>query len=117
MTLLTDITAAHWQPARYADDIVTGRDDVDQAIRIILETPKGADPHRPEFGSDLWRYVDYPIDRAVPHVVREIRDAIARWEPRAVILGTDVSIDESQLTLRIRWRLAAGVESETVLQL
>ena len=50
----TSITSAHWQPALDTPGgVVEGLRDIDQAIRIILTTPRGSDPHRPEFGSDI----------------------------------------------------------------
>ncbi len=32
-----------------------------QNIRVILTTPKGSDVHRPEFGSELYRFIDQPL--------------------------------------------------------
>ena len=54
---------------RYGE-IVTGVADIGQCIYIILATPKGSDPHRPTFGSEINLYIDYPIDAARPHSVR-----------------------------------------------
>lgn len=75
----------HWQPALGGDGFVTAWDDLRQAVRIILTTPLGTDPLRPDFGSRLADYLDWPIDRARPHVVRETVAAIRKWEPRAKI--------------------------------
>ena len=52
--------------AQAADRMVSPRPDVGNQM-----TPKGSVPHRPEFGSDIWRYLDLPTDEAVPHVIRE----------------------------------------------
>lgn len=41
----------HWQSSLDSDSIVEGFADVEQAIRIILSTPKGSVPHRPQFGA------------------------------------------------------------------
>lgn len=110
MTLITDIRARHWQPALGADGIVTDWADITQAVQIILNTPKGADPHRPDFGSDLWRYLDHPIDRAIPHVIRESVEAILRWEPRVSLLRLAVDVTAlGQLKLVGAWALASGV--------
>ena len=69
-------TSVFWQPALQAPgEIVRGLDDIRQAIQIILRTPRGSDPHRPEFGSNLHLYIDWPVDRAIPHVVRESVEA------------------------------------------
>jgi len=110
MTRLADITAVHWQPALGAlDTIVEGADDIAQAIAIILRTPKGADPHRPEFGSNLHLYLDWPIDQARPHVVREVFDAISRWEPRAELVEARLAADVSQLTVRVVFKVGNDV--------
>ncbi|WP_231643064.1 GPW/gp25 family protein [Ralstonia syzygii] len=82
MTRLSDISSVHWQPALKSYDLVEAERDIDQAIRVILGTPKGSDPHRPDFGSNLQLYLDYPIDQAVQHLVRESVEAIRQWEPR-----------------------------------
>jgi phage baseplate assembly protein W len=96
--------------------IVEGLDDIDQCIRLILCTPKGSDPHRPDFGSNLHRYIDMPIDRATPYVVREAVDAIARWEPRCELIKVIPSINGAHQTLRVQWRVADGVIRETEVQ-
>lgn len=114
MTRLSDITAVHWQPELGSPDtIVTGIADIEQAIAIILRTPKGADPHRPEFGSNLREYLDWPVERAIPHVVRESVEAIRRWEPRVDVVSVTPTIDASHLTLRVVLRLADGVEVQS----
>ncbi|KVC63488.1 baseplate protein [Burkholderia ubonensis] len=113
MTQLSEITSVHWQPALNGDGVVEGVDDIAQAIRLILGTPQGSDPHRPEFGSKLHLYIDMPIDRATPHVVRESVEAIRRWETRCEVIRVIPSISESRETIRVQWRLADGVIRET----
>ncbi|UTH76104.1 GPW/gp25 family protein [Chromobacterium sp. IIBBL 290-4] len=131
MTKLTDITSLHWQPALQPrgqkpgpngfPDIVENLDDIHQALRIILGTPKGSDPLRPEFGSDLHRYLDYPIDRARPHVVREAVAAISHpryGEPRIELVRVLFSVDgDASARLCAQWKLADGVIRETELKL
>ena len=103
---LVNITAAHWQPAlgRFGE-VVTDIDDIEQCIHIILKTPKGTDLHRPEFGSDLWRYIDQPLPQVIPHVISETIDAIRLWEPRASIVSVEPRIeDHGHLVIRLRWQ-------------
>ena len=110
----TSITAAHWQPALGTPGgVVEGLRDIDQAIRIILTTPKGSDAHRPDFGSDLHLYIDWPTNRVTPHLVRESVDAIHRWETRVSIVQVQVSIDDEHVTVRVQWRVADGVAQLT----
>lgn len=113
-TPYTSITAAHWQPALGTPgEVVEGLRDIDQAIRIILTTPLGSDPHRPDFGSDIDRYIDWPTNRVVPHLVREAVEAIRRWEPRVTVVQVLTEIDASHITLRVQWRVADGVTQQT----
>ncbi|OLF53810.1 GPW/gp25 family protein [Pseudomonas chlororaphis] len=110
----TSITAALWQPALGTSGaVVEGLRDIDQSIRIILTTPKGADTHRPDFGSDLHLYIDWPVNRVAPHLVRETVDALRRWETRISVVQVQVQIEGSQVTVRVQWRVADGVAQLT----
>jgi phage baseplate assembly protein W len=94
-------------------EIVTGADDVGQCIYIILTTPLGADPHRPTFGSQIYRYIDSPIDSARPYIVREAIDALRVWEPRINVLRVIVGLsDIAALTCEIEWIFAEGIDTE-----
>ena len=113
-TPYTSITAAHWQPALgTSGEVVEGLRDIDQAIRIILTTPKGADAHRPDFGSDLHLYIDWPVNRVTPHLVRETVDALRRWETRISVVQVQVLIEGAQIRVRVQWRVADGVAQLT----
>ena len=84
---LTDITSADWSLKLGAiGQVVQGLADVEQCIAIILTTPKGSDPLRPTFGADVWRFIDYPANRALPAIVSELTQAITQWEPRVKLL-------------------------------
>lgn len=110
----THITAAHWQPALgTCGEVVEGLRDIDQAIRIILTTPKGSDPHRPEFGSDLHLYLDWPTNRVTPHLVREAVDAISRWEPRISVVQVQIVINAQHITVRVKWAVAGQIPQLT----
>jgi phage baseplate assembly protein W len=113
MTTLANITSVHWQPTLNSYEFVEGEADIEQAIHIILGTPKGSVAHRPDFGSNLHLYIDYPTDQAIAHVVREAVEAIRQWEPRCELVKVIPSIEGSQMYLRVIWMLADGVERET----
>ena len=93
--------------------MVDGLRDIDQSIRIILTTPKGSDAHRPDFGSDLHLYIDWPVNRVTPHLVREAVDAIRRWENRVTLVQVQVGIEEAQVFLRVQWRVADDIPQLT----
>ncbi|NLR73592.1 GPW/gp25 family protein [Leeia aquatica] len=115
MTRLSD--SLHWQPALGHFDLVEAEADIAQAIHIILRTPKGSDPHRPDFGSNLHLYVDYPVNQVRPHLVREAVEAIRQWEPRCELVRVHPETDASHITMRVQWRLAGGVLRETGVRL
>lgn len=57
-------------------EIVTGLEDLNQEIKLILETPLGSIPHRPEYGSRIYEYLDLPINIAKPFIIAETYRAI-----------------------------------------
>lgn len=113
-TLLKDITATDWSPKLgEIGAVVEELDDINQCIAVILSTPKGSRAHEPEFGSDLWKYIDYPVSEAIPHVVREAIDALETWEPRIKLVRVAPTINGAQITIQIEWKLN---EDDTVQQ-
>ncbi|UKI41433.1 MAG: GPW/gp25 family protein [Candidatus Melainabacteria bacterium] len=82
-----------------------GAEDINQCIAIILTTRKCSVPHRPTFGSDIYKYVDYPVNEAVPNIVREATDAITLWETRINLKSVSVEINNTQITVKVEWTL------------
>ncbi|AAU91008.1 MULTISPECIES: GPW/gp25 family protein [Methylococcus] len=112
-SVIGTIASVNWQPRLgQPGDIVQDAADIDQAIRIILTTPKGSDPHRPEFGADILQYVDRPEIEATPYLIAEIADAILLWEPRIELISIRPSFGLAQVTLAITWRFR-GVDSKS----
>lgn len=106
MTNLNEITYVDWQlKLNSIGEVAQGVDDINQCIAIILLTKKGTVPHRPTFGSDIYKYIDYPINEATPNIVREATDAITMWETRIKINSIKVEIAESNLTVKVEWTL------------
>jgi phage baseplate assembly protein W len=117
---LSDITSADWslaldkpgQPGSGIGNIVQGLADVDQCVGIILTTPKGTDPLRPTFATDLWQFIDYPMNSVLSAVVREVTQALTLWEPRITIVSITaqpVTDDSTQsgahLNVAVAWKL------------
>ncbi|RLJ34178.1 phage baseplate assembly protein W [Chryseobacterium sp. 7] len=83
---VSDIPTKNWQlDLNNAGKIVAGYDDIQQCIAIILRTRKGEDPLRPDFGSDIWKWLDKPISASIPNMKREIIQALQSYEPRITI--------------------------------
>lgn len=87
---LNDIKSADWSLAVGAiGNVVEGIDDINQCIVTILSTKKGSDPFRPDFGSDVWEWIDRPLPVAVPNMKRAIFEAVGLWEPRVIVTSVE----------------------------
>jgi phage baseplate assembly protein W len=68
----------------------------------------------------LWQFIDYPLQTAIPLIVREVTEAITLWEPRVQlvkVIATPV-IDGSQqsgaqMAVTVKWRLKLGNRSQS----
>jgi phage baseplate assembly protein W len=124
-TTLADVTSADWSlaldqnasPGSGIGNVVQGVHDVNQCLQIILTTPKGSDPLRPTFGADVWRYIDAPMNAAIPAIVREVTEAILRWEPRVTVVSisaTPISGGDTQggaqLSIAVTWKLTLSAQ-------
>ena len=106
MTTLNEITYVDWQyKINEIGSVAEGAEDINQCIAIILTTRKCSVPHRPTFGSDIYKYVDYPVNEAVPNIVREATDAITLWETRINLKSVSVVINNTQITVKVEWTL------------
>lgn len=106
MTTLNEITYVDWQlKLNEIGSVSEGIEDINQCIAIILSTQKGSVPHRPTFGSDILKYVDYPINSVKANIIRETVDAITLWETRVNVDSVSVEIDETQLKIKVQWSL------------
>ncbi|ORT73164.1 GPW/gp25 family protein [Pseudomonas mosselii] len=62
---------------------VAGLDHLRQSIEDILTTTIGSRRMRPEYGCQLRRYVDLPVNEGWKSAVQaEVARALGRWEPR-----------------------------------
>jgi phage baseplate assembly protein W len=62
---------------------LSGLDHLKQSIEDILTTPLGTRRMRPEYGSNLRRFVDMPVNEGWKSAVQaEVARALGRWEPR-----------------------------------
>jgi len=64
---------------------------IQQNIRLILTTPKGSDPLRPDFGSNVQGMLDQPLtSNLAAQFQAEIADCITAWEPRVEVREVNV---------------------------
>jgi phage baseplate assembly protein W len=85
--------------------------DVQQAIRMIVLTPKGQRVMRPEFGCHIHELIFAPNDGATAGLAaRYVEEALGMWEPRIQVMdvkaGADPS-DPSRLLIEVIYELKA----------
>ncbi|WP_052666305.1 GPW/gp25 family protein [Nitriliruptor alkaliphilus] len=74
-----------------------GHADVEKAMRVILSTAIGERPMRPAFGCGIWDLLFEPINANTLGLMEDaVREALARWEPRARIDGVSVTPDPKE---------------------
>lgn len=76
-----------------------------QNVKIILNTPKGSDIHRPDFGSDLWLLLDQPINSLIEgQIYSEIYQSLEEFEPRADILSISIlkNSDNAKISIQLQ---------------
>ena len=103
-------STAHWQPALKKDGFVEDLEDILQCVHTILTTPKGSQPLRPDFGSDVYLYIDDPINQARPHIVRESVQSISQWEKRVTVKRIQVALEnDSNMVITPFLELPSGL--------
>ena len=77
-----------------------------QSIEDILTTPLGSRRMRPEYGSQLRRYVDLPVNEGWKSAVQaEVARALGRWEPRLQLERVKVlAVLDGQVSLALSGR-------------
>ena len=85
---------------------LTGIAHLRQSIEDILTTPLGSRRMRPEYGSQLRRYVDLPVNEGWKSAVQaEVARALGRWEPRLKLDRVKVvAVLDGQVSLALSGR-------------
>nr|BFD39971.1 GPW/gp25 family protein [Pseudomonas sp. FFPRI_1] len=82
---------------------LSGIEHVRQSIEDILTTPLGSRRMRPEYGSNLRRFVDLPVTGGWKSAVQaEVARTLLRWEPRLKLERVQVvSVVAGQITFQL----------------
>jgi len=87
---------------------------INQNISIILTTPKGSDPHRPLFGSNIWQFIDKPLTAITKgRLKKEIVDAISLWEPRVEVEEINLKKEYTNIKITFKYRIKDTEEINT----
>src|SRR5512143_2538239 len=75
--------------------LVSGTEDIEQAIRIILGTRPGERVMRPTFGCRAHELVFEPMDATTSSLLKSyVQEALEFWEPRIQVLSVEASAEE-----------------------
>src|SRR5437763_10950394 len=92
--------------------------DIEEAIRIILLTPKGQRVMRPEFGCQIHELVFAPNDATTAGLAAYyVEEALGRWEPRIEVLDVTADPDpenSGRLLVEIRYQIRATLDERTL---
>jgi phage baseplate assembly protein W len=82
--------------------LVTGTDEVDAAIRMILSTVPGERVMRPDFGCSMWEQLFAPLTASTLGLIEQaVREALERWEPRIELESVDAVGEQAAGTVHI----------------
>jgi phage baseplate assembly protein W len=113
---MTDFLGAGWAfpvgvDARGGIGLARQEQDLEQAIRMIVLTPKGQRLMRPDFGCHIHELIFAPNSAATTGLAAHyVEDALAMWEPRIRVLEVKAGPDPdeaSRLLVEIRYEIKA----------
>lgn len=98
--------------------LASGDHDIEQSIRIILETAPGERVMRPEFGCRIHELIFDPRNAATEGLmIYYVEQALGRWEPRIDVLEVDVlpvSGQDATLLVEIKYRIKATHDERSI---
>ncbi|MEM8858094.1 MAG: GPW/gp25 family protein [Chloroflexota bacterium] len=93
--------------------------EIEQSIKIILQTPIGQRIMRPTFGSRLHELVFQPNNAQTAAAAgRYVEEALGMWEPRIDVVQVDVQPNQHQdgsaLLIQIQYQIRHTRDSRTL---
>ena len=92
--------------------------DIEEAIQIILLTPKGQRVMRPEFGCRIHDLIFAPNDATTAGLATYyVEEALGMWEPRIDVEEVSARADtqdSGRLLIEIRYQIRATYDSRTL---
>jgi uncharacterized protein len=120
---MSDVVGAGWAfpvglDAHKRVALASGAHDIEQAIQIILLTPKGQRPRRPEFGCRIHDLLFAPNNGATASLAEAyVEEALAMWEPRITVHDVIAVPDQDQparLLITITYEIKATHDSRSL---
>jgi phage baseplate assembly protein W len=104
--------------ARGQIELITGIEDIEQAIRIILSTHPGERVMRPTFGCRAHELIFEPRSPTTISLLQEyVHEALRVWEPRVEIIQVNVTSDDSfgsTLIAEIEYEIKATHDARSI---
>lgn len=98
--------------------LVSGAEDVEQSIRIILGTRPGERVMRPNFGCRAQELLFEPRSAATASLMQEyIHQALRMWEPRIEVRSVNVNFDDANpgaLLAEIEYSIKATHDTRSI---
>ncbi len=99
--------------------LTRGGREVEESIRVILETAPGERVMRPEFGCRAWELMFAPRNAETEATLVEfVQEALALWEPRIdvaeITLVEDPHYDDSIMLVNIRYRIKQSHDERSI---
>jgi len=98
--------------------LAIGERDIEQSIRIVLETIPGERVMRPEFGCHAKQLLFAPKNAATQGLLMSyVSDALARWEPRIEVSEVNVVDDtanEGAWIVEINYTIKATHDTRSI---
>ena len=92
--------------------------EIEEAIEIILSTPRGYRVMRPEFGSRIHELQFAPINASTMTAAAQyVREALGWWEPRIAVLDVLVEEDPDQpgcMLIYVEYRIRATYDERAL---
>jgi phage baseplate assembly protein W len=81
---------------------------VSEALRTLILTPRGSRIMRPDMGTNLWAYIFENNTQLLAENIRaEIATAVAKYEPRVIVLQIDTQRKETDVIISIHYVVRA----------
>lgn len=98
--------------------LVSGSEDIEQAIRIILSTRPGERVMRPNFGCRAHELLFEPFSAATTSLLQEyVLEALRMWEPRIEVTSVNVVVEGGgvgALMAEIEYRIKATHDTRSI---
>ena len=100
-------------------NLVDGIQEIYQSWYIILNTIKGSDPLRPNFGCSFFEYVDKPISSLDGAFISTIISELETYEKRATISKVEKIItSDGKISITISgYQISSGNKIDTTISL